>query len=107
MNNDRLTDLEIKLAFQEDLVDSLNQVVTAQQRELELLQGQVRLLYQQLKSLQPSDIASVADEAPPPHYWIAPPPSLGGGWEGVLCHNDKPHPNPPLVKGGNIHHKKT
>ncbi len=59
MNNDRLTDLEIKLAFQEDLVDSLNQVVTAQQRELELLQGQVRLLYQQLKSLQPSDIASV------------------------------------------------
>jgi uncharacterized coiled-coil protein SlyX len=34
MNNDRLTDLEIKLAFQEDLVDSLNQVVTAQQREL-------------------------------------------------------------------------
>lgn len=68
MNNDRLTDLEIKLAFQEDLVDSLNQVVTAQQRELELLQGQVRLLYQQLKSLQPSDIVSVADEAPPPHY---------------------------------------
>ena len=57
MNNDRLTDLEIKLAFQEDLVDSLNQVVTAQQRELELLQGQVRLLYQQLKSLQPSDRA--------------------------------------------------
>ena len=68
MNNDRLTDLEIKLAFQEDLVDSLNQVVTAQQRELELLQGQVRLLYQQLKSLQPSDISSVADEAPPTHY---------------------------------------
>jgi SlyX protein len=68
MNNDRLTDLEIKLAFQEDLVDSLNQVVTAQQRELELLQGQVRLLYQQLKSLQPSDIASVDEEAPPPHY---------------------------------------
>ena len=68
MNNDRLTDLEIKLAFQEDLVDSLNQVVTAQQRELELLQGQVRLLYQQLKSLQPSDIASAGDEAPPPHY---------------------------------------
>lgn len=68
MNSDRLTDLEIKLAFQEDLVDSLNQVVTAQQRELELLQGQVRLLYQQLKSLQPSDIASVGEEAPPPHY---------------------------------------
>ncbi len=68
MNSDRLTDLEIKLAFQEDLLDSLNQVVTEQQKMLDLLQGQVRLLYQQLNSLQPSDIAMASEEAPPPHY---------------------------------------
>jgi SlyX protein len=68
MNSDRLIDLEIKLAFQEDLLDSLNQVVTEQQKMLDLLQGQVRLLYQQLKSLQPSDIESASEEVPPPHY---------------------------------------
>ncbi len=68
MNSERLTELEIKLAFQEELVETLNQIVVGQQRELDLLQGQVRLLYQQLKSLQPSDIASVGEEAPPPHY---------------------------------------
>ena len=68
MNSERLTELEIKLAFQEELVETLNQIVVTQQRELDLLQGQVRLLYQQLKSLQPSDIALVEEEAPPPHY---------------------------------------
>ncbi len=68
MNSERLTELEIKLAFQEELVETLNQIVAGQQRELDLLQGQVRLVYQQLKSLQPSDIAAVGEEAPPPHY---------------------------------------
>jgi len=68
MNSDRLTDLEIKLAFQEDLLDSLNQVVTEQQKMIDLLQGQVRLLYQQLRSLQPSDIALATEDTPPPHY---------------------------------------
>lgn len=68
MNSERLTEMEIKLAFQEEMVETLNQIVAGQQRELDLLQGQVRLLYQQLKSLQPSDIASVEEEVPPPHY---------------------------------------
>lgn len=68
MTDARLTDLEIKQAFQEDLLEVLNKIVSEQQGQIELLQGQVRLLYQQLKSLQPSDIAQVVDEAPPPHY---------------------------------------
>lgn len=68
MSNERLTDLEIKQAFQEDLLETLNKIVSEQQVQIELLQGQVRLLYQQLKSIQPSDIAEIVDEAPPPHY---------------------------------------
>lgn len=64
----RLTNLEVKVAFQDDLLESLNQVVAQQQREIDLLQGEIRMLYDQLKSLQPSLIALSADEAPPPHY---------------------------------------
>ncbi|PRD37473.1 UNVERIFIED_CONTAM: slyX [Trichonephila clavipes] len=64
----RLTDLEIKVAFQDDLLEALNQVVAAQQRQLDLLQGELRILYDQVKSLQPSMLAEVAEEAPPPHY---------------------------------------
>lgn len=65
---EQVTSLEIKLAFQDDLVETLNQIVIGQQQQLDLLQQQVQLLYQQLKSLQPSNIADLAEEAPPPHY---------------------------------------
>lgn len=65
---DQVMSLEIKLAFQDDLVETLNQIVIGQQQQLDLLQQQVQLLYQQLKSLQPSNIADLAEEAPPPHY---------------------------------------
>ncbi len=65
---EQVMSLEIKLAFQDDLVETLNQIVIGQQQQLDLLQQQVQLLYQQLKSLQPSNIADLAEEAPPPHY---------------------------------------
>lgn len=64
----RLTDVEVKLAFQDDLLEALNQTVADQQRRIDLLQDEIRILYQQLKSLQPSMLAEVADEPPPPHY---------------------------------------
>jgi SlyX protein len=65
---EQLSNVEIKLAFQDDLVETLNQIVIGQQQQLDLLQQQVQLLYQQFKSLQPSDIADLAQEVPPPHY---------------------------------------
>ena len=65
---DQVSNLEIKLAFQDDLVETLNQIVIGQQQQLDLLQQQVQLLYQQFKSLQPSDIADLAEETHPPHY---------------------------------------
>ncbi|MEL0027260.1 MAG: SlyX family protein [Perlucidibaca sp.] len=64
----RLTNLEVKVAFQDDLLESLNQVVAQQQRQIDLLQGEIRMLYDQLKSLQPSLIATAVEEPPPPHY---------------------------------------
>ena len=64
----RLTDVEVKLAFQDDLLEALNQTVADQQRRIDLLQDEIRILYQQLKSLQPSMLAEVTDEPPPPHY---------------------------------------
>ena len=66
--HEQLSNVEIKLAFQDDLVETLNQIVIGQQQQLDLLQQQVQLLFQQFKSLQPSDIADLAQEVPPPHY---------------------------------------
>ena len=43
----RLTDLEIKVGFMEDLVDSLNEVVARQQQHIELLLREVSALRMQ------------------------------------------------------------
>ncbi|MBV7388846.1 SlyX family protein [Pasteurellaceae bacterium TAE3-ERU1] len=72
MNNhdllNRIAELETKITFQEGLIDDLNQALITQQFALDKLQQQVRLLAQKLTDLQPSNIASMSEETPPPHY---------------------------------------
>ncbi|MHB1438070.1 MAG: SlyX family protein, partial [Thiobacillus sp.] len=48
----RLTELESKLAFAEDLLDTLNQTVVRQQGQIDSLQQQLRLLHRQLQEVQ-------------------------------------------------------
>lgn len=67
MTENRLTEIETKLAFAEDLLESLNQTVVRQQGQIDLLQEQVRLLHRQLKDLRPDDSRTPRDELPP-HY---------------------------------------
>jgi SlyX protein len=64
---DRLTELESKLAFAEDLLDTLNQTVVRQQAQIDLLQEQLRVLHQQLKDVQPAETRTLREEIPP-HY---------------------------------------
>jgi SlyX protein len=42
----RLTDLEIKASFAEDMVESLNQIIIFQQEQIDLLMREVALLKQ-------------------------------------------------------------
>ncbi|MBT9569293.1 MAG: SlyX family protein [Thiobacillus sp.] len=67
MSDARLTEIETKLAFAEDLLETLNQTVVRQQGQIDLLQEQVRLLHRQLKDVQPADTRTPRDELPP-HY---------------------------------------
>ncbi|OSP52384.1 lysis protein [Aeromonas hydrophila] len=66
--NDRLETLESRLAFAEYTVEQLNDEVTTQGRELDRLKHQIQLLVDKLQSVQPSQIANMAEETPPPHY---------------------------------------
>ena len=63
-----LTELEMKVAFQEQTIDELNQALIHQQFALDKLQNQVRHLAEKLSGIQPSNVASQAEETPPPHY---------------------------------------
>jgi SlyX protein len=64
----RLTDLEIKVAFQEDLIETLNLAVARQQQQLDLLQAQFRALYQQVRTSASAAAESNPQHEIPPHY---------------------------------------
>lgn len=64
----RLTDLEIKVAFQEDLIETLNLTVARQQQQLDLLQAQFRVLYQQVRTAAPGGAETNPQHEIPPHY---------------------------------------
>ena len=64
----RITELEMKVAFQEQLLEELNQALVQQQFDMDRMQLQLRYIANKLKDFQPSKIASQAEETPPPHY---------------------------------------
>lgn len=64
----RLVELETKVAFQEQTIETLNGVVTRLQDELDRLAREVAALKAQLRTVAPSLVADRADEKPPPHY---------------------------------------
>ena len=64
----RLEQLEVKVAFQEDNIETLNAEIFEQQRKLQLLTEQVALLALKLKDAQPNQLASEKEEMRPPHY---------------------------------------
>lgn len=64
---DRLNNLESKLSFAEDMLETLNLTVFRQQEQIAQLQQQVRVLYQQLQAGAPAE-KSDADQEVPPHY---------------------------------------
>ncbi len=65
----RIIELEIRLALQDELLQSLNDTVAGLRQTADLQQAQLRLLYRRLQEKsQPADAAwQPADEAPP-HY---------------------------------------
>lgn len=63
----KLEALEIKLAFQEDTIDTLNAMVTRQDKEIQQLWAANKLLKQSLNDMK-SGSESDGPEPPPPHY---------------------------------------
>ncbi|MRI35336.1 hypothetical protein EOPP23_20465 [Endozoicomonas sp. OPT23] len=64
---DELIELQTQVAYQEDTVSQLNDVVTRQQQEIDLLRREMEQLKQQMISLSTAPEGG-QDEAPPPHY---------------------------------------
>lgn len=67
MDAERMTELEVKLAFAEDTLDALNATVYRQQQQIDRLLREVRELREQLAASAPTEGRSLRDEIPP-HY---------------------------------------
>lgn len=65
---ERLEKLEIRFMATEDLLDELNRTVWRQQNEIELLREHVRLLADQLRSVQASASDIRQEDEIPPHW---------------------------------------
>lgn len=65
--DERLNQLEIKLSYTEELLDTLNDLVTRQQDQIDVLLREVSLLRQQGTDDGQPRFRSLRDELPP-HY---------------------------------------
>ena len=63
----RITDLEIKLSYTEDLLDTLNELVAQQQQDITMLLREISQLRQQGGEAGSAAPRNLRDELPP-HY---------------------------------------
>ena len=64
---DRIMELEIRSALQEDTIEQLNQVIFNQQQQIDDFERHLSHLKIQLSNLQEAT-AKESEETPPPHY---------------------------------------
>ena len=68
MTEDRIVDIEIKLARQEDLVETLNQMVYQQQKKIDELESLCSALARRIKDMSSRDNEQAPIDERPPHY---------------------------------------
>lgn len=64
--SDRIDALEIRLAFQDETIETLNKTITAQWQQIDALTRQLAALNERLQEAEAN--APGATNEPPPHY---------------------------------------
>ncbi len=68
MNEDRIIDIETKLAHQEQMLIELNDALTNQQDSIMALERLCASITERLRSMGEGDSTSPPDDERPPHY---------------------------------------
>lgn len=66
--NQDIAELQAQLSFQDDTVQTLNDIVARQQLQIDKLERDVESLLLQVQQLGDALRRSPAEESPPPHY---------------------------------------
>ncbi len=64
----RIDNLEMRNAFQDDVIEQLNTELSTHQEEIANLKDQLKLISGRIKELRPNDGGENEVEPPPPHY---------------------------------------
>jgi len=64
----RLTELETRISYQDHTISELNEVVICQQQQIDALNALVKQLRAQFNQGSESGLARPDEEVPPPHY---------------------------------------
>lgn len=64
----RLVDLEIRLSHQEVAIEQITRQSLDREREFHLIAARLHTLEQHMRALSAPDLATAAEETPPPHY---------------------------------------
>ena len=68
---EKITELETKFSFQEDLLQELNEIVIRQQQQLDEIIGQMRIFKEQLEDVAVEGVNPPGEDSQhekPPHY---------------------------------------
>lgn len=65
---DKLVELETRLAFQDQEIQTLNEVIIRQQEQIDQLADQMKILKDKVQDMKPSLVIPESEETPPPHY---------------------------------------
>lgn len=68
MLEDRINELEIRLTFQEDQLEQLNQIISKQQLELAENRQLTKLFIERVKELTQASVDGGTEDNAPPHY---------------------------------------
>lgn len=64
----RIDELEMRVAYQDEVIETLNKTVIAQWSKLDEALARLKLLEARLREVQVSAIRDASEETPPPHY---------------------------------------
>ena len=67
MSDEKIIDIETRLAYQDDTIQQLNDVIYRQQQQIDKLEKTMQLLLERLQELMAGSAGEVIDEKPP-HY---------------------------------------
>lgn len=64
----RIDELEMRIAYQDETIETLNQALTAQWDQIDALKREIARLGERLTAAENNVAAAPGSEPPPPHY---------------------------------------